>query len=84
MAARRAVEEPGAAAIGSQLAAELYSLNIVFEGIQDKPQNVTRFLIIGREHAEPSGDDKTSIMFTTAHRPGALVDVLGIFQGCGD
>ncbi len=80
VAAQRAVEEPGAAAIGSQLAAELYSLNIVFEGIQDKPQNVTRFLIIGREQAEPSGDDKTSIMFTTAHRPGALVDVLGIFR----
>ncbi len=80
VAARRAVDEPAAAAIGSQLAAELYSLNIVFEGIQDKSQNVTRFLIIGREYAEPSGDDKTSIMFTTVHRPGALVDVLGIFR----
>lgn len=80
VAAQRAVEEPGSAAIGSQLAAELYSLNIVYEGIQDKAQNVTRFLIIGREQAEPSGDDKTSIMFTTAHKPGALVDVLGIFR----
>jgi chorismate mutase/prephenate dehydratase len=52
----------------------------LFEGIQDKPNNITRFLVIANQAAEPSGDDKTSIMFVTAHKPGALVDVLGVFR----
>ena len=79
-AVRRAADEPGAAAIGSQLAGELYGVKPLFEHIEDKPNNVTRFLIIGREAAEPTGEDKTSIMFVTAHKPGALVDVLGVFR----
>lgn len=80
VAAKTAAAETGAAAIGSYLAGEIYGLKPLFENIQDKPNNITRFLIIGREEAQPTGDDKTTIMFVTADKPGALVDVLGVFR----
>lgn len=79
-AVQQAAVDPAGAAIGSELAGELYGVKPIFDQIQDSTSNVTRFLIIGREEAEPSGDDKTSIMFSTAHRPGALVDVLSEFR----
>ena len=82
-AAALAAEEPGAAAIGSALAAEMYGLQIQFANIEDQANNVTRFFIIAKESAKPSGDDKTSIMFTTAHRAGALADVLDAFKKFG-
>lgn len=70
----------GSAAIGSTLAGELYDVRVLFEKIEDVPGNVTRFLILSREKAKPSGDDKTSLMFTTDDRPGSLVDVLQVFK----
>ncbi len=79
-AVRHAAETAGAAAIGSELAGEIYGVKALFTSIQDKPNNITRFLIIGSQAAEPTGDDKTTIMFATAHKPGALVDVLGVFR----
>lgn len=79
-AVRRASEEVGTAAIGSTLAGEIYGVNALFERIQDTADNITRFLVIGRDEARPTGEDKTTIMFATAHRPGALVDVLGVFR----
>ncbi|MHC4082543.1 MAG: prephenate dehydratase [Planctomycetota bacterium] len=79
-AVQQAVSEPDAAAIGSALAGELYGVNQLFEQIQDKPNNITRFLVIGREAALPSGDDKTTLLFVTADKPGALVDVLAVFR----
>jgi chorismate mutase/prephenate dehydratase len=82
-AVRLAASEPGAAAIGSELAGEIYGVKPLFYNIQDKANNITRFLVIGRDEAQPSGDDKTSIMFVTAHKPGALVDVLGVFRDAG-
>jgi chorismate mutase/prephenate dehydratase len=75
--------EVGAAAIGSALAGQLYGANVLFESIEDRPNNVTRFFVIARTRARPSGDDKTSLMFSTAHRPGALADVLGAFARAG-
>jgi chorismate mutase/prephenate dehydratase len=69
----------GAAAIGSRLAGDLYGLAVLFESIEDDPNNLTRFFVIARETARPSGDDKTSIMFTTEHAPGALHRVLRVF-----
>lgn len=78
LAAARAAS--GDAAVGSFLAGEIYGVKPLFENIQDKANNITRFVVIAREHAQPSGDDKTSIMFATAHKPGALVDVLGVFR----
>ena len=81
-AAEMAATENGAAAIGSSLAAELYNLKVLFPNIEDNPTNVTRFFVIGRSHhASPrTGDDKTSIIFITAHKSGALVDVLDVFR----
>ena len=79
-AVQKAVSEPHAAAIGSALAGELYGVNLLFEQIQDKPNNITRFLVIGREAALPTGDDKTTLLFVTADKPGALVDVLAVFR----
>jgi len=79
-AAQMAAEEPGAAAIGSKIAAELYGLKIVCENIEDIANNITRFLVIGKEDARPSGDDKTAILFSTAHKAGALADVLEVFK----
>jgi chorismate mutase/prephenate dehydratase len=79
-AAEMAATEKGAAAIGSTLAAELYHLKVLFSNIEDNPSNVTRFFVIGKQPARRTGDDKTSIIFTTAHKSGALVDVLDVFR----
>jgi chorismate mutase / prephenate dehydratase len=79
-AAQMARDENGVAAIGSKHAAELYGLQILFENVEDNPDNVTRFFVIGREPARRSGKDKTAILFTTAHKPGALVEVLDVFK----
>ncbi len=81
-AAQTAAEEQSAAAIGSGVAAELYGLRIVCEHIEDNPNNITRFLVISREDAKPSGEDKTAILFSTAHKAGALADVLEVFKRC--
>jgi chorismate mutase/prephenate dehydratase len=79
-AAQMTAGEPGAAAIGSHIAAELYGLQIICENIEDIANNVTRFLVISREDARPTGDDKTAILFSTAHKAGALADVLEVFK----
>lgn len=75
-AARIASREPGAAAIGSVLAAEPYQLNIVAQRIEDSPHNYTRFFAIGRQLTRPSGKDKTSLLMSIRNRPGALMDLL--------
>ena len=79
-AAQMAAEEAGAAAIGSKVAAELYGLRIVCENIEDIANNVTRFLVISQEDSRPTGEDKTAILFSTAHKAGALADVLEVFK----
>ena len=79
-AVQKAAQEPGAAAIGSELAAELFGLSKICDRIEDDPGNVTRFLVVGHASAEPTGRDKTSMVFRTADRPGALVDVLDVFR----
>jgi chorismate mutase/prephenate dehydratase len=82
-AAQMAADEPMAAAIGSSVAAELYELRIVCENIEDIANNVTRFLVISREDAKPTGEDKTAVLFSTAHKAGALADVLDVFKRYG-
>lgn len=79
-AAQMAADEPDAAAIGSKMAAELYGLKVVCENIEDISNNITRFLVIGREDTKPTGEDKTAILFSTAHKAGALADVLDVFK----
>ena len=82
-AAQMATSELGSAAIASTIAAEIYGLNILCLNIEDVSNNVTRFLIISKEDSKPSGDDKTVVLFSTAHKTGALVDVLNVFQEYG-
>ena len=79
-AALKVTQESGAAAIASEMAAELYGLKIVSSKIEDKSDNTTRFLIIGQEHIGPSGNDKTSMMVSTRNRPGALYHLLEPFH----
>ncbi|MBL9002131.1 MAG: prephenate dehydratase [Phycisphaerae bacterium] len=71
---------PHSAAIGSELAGQIYGLNPLLVGIEDNPGNITRFFVISRQKTERTGDDKTTVMFTTADKPGALVEVLLAFQ----
>jgi len=82
-AAEMAVDDPTIAAIASRHASELYGVPILFQNIEDNPDNVTRFFVIARERAKRTGDDKTAIMFTTAHKPGALAEVLDVFRDAG-
>ncbi|MBN2582088.1 MAG: prephenate dehydratase [Planctomycetes bacterium] len=83
VATQRAAVEPNAAAIASRLAAELYNITIAFSAIEDNNQNVTRFLVLGREGPKRTGNDKTSLLFSVVHRHGALVEVLNIFHRKG-
>lgn len=82
-AVEMAANEPFTAAIGSTLAGEMYGVKIQFANIEDNPNNITRFFVIARESAKPSGDDKTAIMFTTEHKAGALSDVLEVLRQQG-
>ncbi|MEM9064385.1 MAG: chorismate mutase [Planctomycetota bacterium] len=75
--------EPGSAAIGSSLAGQIYGLKVLFARIEDKADNITRFAVISRQQAKRTGDDKTSVMFNTNDKPGALVEVLGVFDRAG-
>jgi chorismate mutase/prephenate dehydratase len=71
-AARRVMEQPDAAAIAGETAAELYGLNRIASNIEDNPDNTTRFLVIGKQRVPPSGRDKTSLLISTRNQPGAL------------
>lgn len=77
--ARRARDEDGAAAIAGEAAAEIYGLQRLVSNIEDRPDNTTRFLVIGREIFSPSGHDKTSLMLSADNRPGALQNLLQPF-----
>ncbi|MCA0900759.1 prephenate dehydratase [Microbulbifer agarilyticus] len=79
-AAKRVKGEWNAAAIAGDMAADMYGLKILNEKIEDRPDNSTRFLIIGSQEVPPSGDDKTSLMVSMRNEPGALHDLLVPFQ----
>ncbi len=71
--ARRARDEQCTAAIGGEAAAEVYNLEILVNNIEDRPDNSTRFLVIGRELLASSGEDKTTILVSTSGTEGAGV-----------
>jgi len=75
-AARRVRHSPDAAAISSQSAAEIYGVPVLFARIEDRADNATRFLVIGRQLLTPSGDDKTSLLLAGDEGPGALHSLL--------
>ncbi|MCH9745546.1 MAG: prephenate dehydratase [Proteobacteria bacterium] len=83
LAARLVKDEVGSAAIASEAALSLYGLERVAKNIEDKTGNTTRFLILGKEAIEPSGEDKTSILVVTKHESGALFDLLEPFKDQG-
>ena len=84
-AARVVADEPDeaeqpSAAISPQLAAERYGLSVLARDIQDHPDNVTRFAVLGRRMAGPTGADKTSlVVFFGEDRPGLLLRILDEF-----
>jgi len=70
----------GVVAVGSVKAGQIYDLNVLADHIEDNPNNVTRFLVLSKNPATPTGNDKTSVMFTCDDRPGSLVDILDVFK----
>ncbi|MFA5678437.1 MAG: prephenate dehydratase [Pseudomonas sp.] len=82
-AARRVKGEWNSAAIAGDMACELYGLTRIAEKIEDRPDNSTRFLIIGNQEVPPTGDDKTSIIVSMNNRPGVLHHLLQPFHDNG-
>src|SRR5210317_459979 len=68
--ARRARDEAGTAAIGPAVAADVYDLEVLVSNIEDREDNATRFLVIGRKLLAASGDDKTTILVSTSDTAG--------------
>ena len=77
-AARRARDERGTAAIAGQTAAEVYGLKVLAGQIEDRADNTTRFLVLGRNLLAPSGQDRTTLLVSVGHTdaPGALYRLL--------
>jgi len=79
-AGRVAYESGSAAAIGPNLAAQLFGLEVLERDVTDHPEAETRFVVVGHGGTSPSGRDKTSIVaFITEDRPGALLEILQTF-----
>lgn len=79
-AAQLAAKEKNSASIAAALAAGIYKLKVVVPNIEDSPHNITRFLVISRHEINPSGSDRTSILFSIKDRVGALQDMLVPFK----
>lgn len=82
-AAKLAAAQKHAAAIASETAGELYELNCLASNIEDQPDNTTRFLVIGKKMCPPSGQDKTSLIFSAPNKPGSLHAMLSCFANNG-
>ena len=82
-AARQVSGNPRFAAVAGEVAAKRYGLHVLADSIEDRTDNKTRFLVIGRQDVGASGRDKTSILVSTRNRPGALYRVLEPFHRHG-
>ena len=67
------------AAVASARAAEIYDMKILVREIEDNPNNFTRFFILSKQDSPPTGKDKTSIVFSVKHKPGALYGAIKEF-----
>lgn len=84
IAARLATEQAGTAAIAGSIAAEVYGLRVIESGIEDRRDNSTRFLVLGQDPPSPSGNDRTSVVFTIRKdESGALYRLIQPFADCG-
>ena len=79
IAAQRAAADPAGAALATAEAGAAEGLQVLGENIEDVPSNRTRFFVIAARDAAPTGCDKTSLVFATAHRPGSLYEAIGTF-----
>jgi len=79
-AAREAQSDERVGAIASEIAAEIHNLPIVRANIQDRAENATRFVVVGREDAPPSGKDRTTIAFGLPDGKGTLRRVLTVLE----
>ncbi len=82
-AARRAAEDPKAAAVAGAAARDYYELPLLAAGIEDDPANTTRFVVIGSRAVEPTGQDRTSLLVSGPNRPGSLLAMLQPFSDAG-
>lgn len=78
-AAQMVAQDTTLAAIASALAKDFYGLDVVEGNIEDQANNITRFLVIGYQETQPSGDDKTSIVFSVKDEVGILYRMLEPF-----
>ena len=82
-AARRAAGKKKTGALASKLAADRYDVPVIQENVEDSSDNFTRFVVLGRDIPEPTGDDKTSLLLVIEDRVGALFDALEAFKKNG-
>jgi len=82
--ARRARDENGTAAIGPEVAADVYELEIMVNNIEDRPDNATRFLVVGRQLLASSGDDKTTLLISTSDTAGGAGVLHHLLQPLAD
>jgi 3-deoxy-7-phosphoheptulonate synthase len=79
----KASADAGLAAIASTMAAQMFDMQILDESIEDDPRNYTRFAVIAREYKGRKKVGKTSVIFSTGNKPGALFEVMKIFSDHG-
>jgi chorismate mutase / prephenate dehydratase len=79
-AAELAANDPQGGALAGKMAAEVYQLSVLAASVDDRHDNATRFLVIGRQSSPPTGNDRTSIMFCLQDKPGALFAAIRPFD----
>ncbi|MDR0881190.1 MAG: chorismate mutase [Candidatus Adiutrix sp.] len=75
-AASLLTDDGSVAIIGHPVLADFHGLNLVAENVEDQSHNQTFFLVLGHDHSEPTGRDRTMCWFTTPHSSGSLYTCL--------